>query len=66
MGHSGSQPGSVGKGLVHVIAGVLLIIVGIIGLFLPLIQGILLIFAGLMLLGFKKEQIRGWFKKLKF
>lgn len=25
MGHSGSQPGSVGKGIVHVIAGVLLI-----------------------------------------
>lgn len=25
MGHSGSQPGSVGKGIVHIIAGVLLI-----------------------------------------
>ena len=48
------------------IAGVILIIIGVIGLFLPIIQGVLLIFAGLLLLGVKKEQIKEWFKKLKF
>lgn len=48
------------------IAGVTLIIIGIIGLFLPLLQGLLLIFAGLLLLGIRKEQIKEWFKKLKF
>ena len=48
------------------IAGVILIILGIIGLFLPILQGILLIFAGLLLLGVKTEQIKAWFRKLKF
>lgn len=48
------------------IAGIFLIILGIIGLFLPILQGILLIFAGLLLLGIKKEQIKEWLKKLKF
>ena len=47
------------------IAGITLIIIGIIGLFVPIIQGILLIFAGLLLLGIKKEQIKKWVKKLK-
>lgn len=47
-------------------AGVLLIILGIIGLFLPILQGILMILAGLMLLGIKKEQVKKWLKKLKF
>lgn len=47
-------------------AGITLIGVGIIGLFLPILQGILLIIAGLLLMGVKKEQIRNWFKKLKF
>ena len=48
------------------ILGVTLIIIGIIGLFLPIIQGILLILAGLLLLGVKKEQIKKWINKLKF
>ena len=48
------------------IAGVILIIVGVIGLFLPIIQGVLLIIAGLLLIGVKKEQIKKWFRKLKF
>ena len=47
-------------------AGVALIGVGIIGLFLPILQGILMIIAGLLLLGVKKEQIREWLRKLKF
>lgn len=48
------------------IAGIVLVGIGIIGLFLPIVQGVLLIILGLMLLGIKKEQIKGWFKKLKF
>lgn len=48
------------------IAGVGLIVFGIVGLFVPILQGILMIFAGLLLLGIKKEQIKNWFRKLKF
>lgn len=48
------------------IAGIILIIIGVIGLFLPIIQGVLLIIAGLFLLGVKKKQIKKWFKRLKF
>lgn len=48
------------------IAGIALIGVGVAGLFLPVLQGVLMILAGLLLLGIKKEQIRKWFKKLVF
>ena len=48
------------------IAGIILIIIGIIGLFLPIIQGVLLIIAGLFLMGIKIEDVKKWFKKLKF
>lgn len=48
------------------IAGITLIGIGIIGLFVPILQGVLMIIAGLLILGIKKEQIKGWFKKLKF
>jgi len=48
------------------ILGIVLIAIGIIGLFLPVIQGILLIIAGLLLLGVKKEQMMKWVKKLSF
>ena len=51
--------------LIKGIAGIILIIIGIIGLFLPVIPGVLLILAGLILLGVKKEQIHKWIKKLK-
>ena len=47
------------------IAGITLIIVGIIGLFLPILQGVLMIIAGLLLLGIRKEQIKKWFEKIK-
>jgi len=47
------------------IAGIILIGIGIVGLFVPIIQGVLLIIAGLLILGIKKEQIGKWFKKLK-
>jgi hypothetical protein len=38
------------KRLVRIIAGIILILLGIAGLFLPILQGFLLIFAGLILL----------------
>ena len=47
------------------IAGVLLIIVGIIGLFLPVIPGTLLVIAGLLILGVKRETMKKCFGKLK-
>ena len=48
------------------IAGVILIGLGIVGLFLPILQGILLILAGLFLMEIKVDDIKKWFKKLKF
>ena len=48
------------------IAGVILIVIGIIGLFLPLIPGVLLMIAGLLLMGVKIDDIKKWFNKLKF
>ena len=47
-------------------AGVTLIGIGIVGLFVPILQGVLMIIGGLLLLGIKKEQIKKWFNKLKF
>lgn len=47
-------------------AGIIFIGVGIIGLFLPIIQGVLLITAGLFLLGIKLDNVKKWFRKLKF
>ena len=47
-------------------AGITLIGIGIVGLFLPIIQGVLLILAGLFLMGIKIEQIKKWFKKIQF
>jgi len=52
--------------ILKTILGVILIALGIIGLFLPVLQGILLIIGGLLLLGVKKEQIKNWLKRLKF
>lgn len=48
------------------IAGVALISVGIIGLFLPIIQGVLLIIAGLFLMGIRIDDVKKWLKDLKF
>ena len=47
------------------IAGVVLISIGIIGLFLPILQGILLIIAGLALMGIKLKDVRKWIKKIR-
>jgi len=48
------------------ILGGILIALGIIGLFLPILQGILLILAGLFLLEISVKDIKNWFKKLQF
>jgi len=48
------------------VVGIILIVVGVIGLFVPILQGVLMILAGLFLLGIKTEDIKKWFKKLKF
>ena len=46
--------------------GVILVLFGILGLFLPIVPGTLLIIAGLLLMGIKADRIKGWFRKLKF
>ncbi len=48
------------------VIGIFLIGLGIVGLFLPILQGILLILAGLFLMEIKVEDIKKWLKKLKF
>ncbi len=50
---------------VKITIGIILIVVGIAGIFLPIIQGILLIIAGLFLLGIKKEKLKEWINKSK-
>lgn len=52
------------KKLVRVGAGAFLVLLGIIGLFLPFLQGILLISAGLTML-FGHEQVKEWWEYLK-
>ncbi len=47
-------------------AGIILLVVGIAGLFLPIVPGILIIIAGLFLLEIKMEQVKRWIGKLKF
>jgi uncharacterized membrane protein YbaN (DUF454 family) len=44
--------------VVSMVLGVLLIIVGIIGLFLPIIQGIACIVAGLALVGYASPRVK--------
>ncbi len=52
------------------IAGSVLIALGVIGLFLPLIPGVLLILAGLVLIEVKvsylKKLLKKWIKKIGF
>jgi uncharacterized membrane protein YbaN (DUF454 family) len=52
------------KILLH-IAGIGLILLGIIGLFLPILQGILMIIAGIGLLSMANEGVRRWVDGLK-
>lgn len=46
--------------------GIALIGVGVIGIFLPIIPGILLILAGLFLMGIRIKDIKRWVSKLEF
>jgi len=48
------------------IAGLILIAIGIAGIFIPIVPGVLLILAGLFLMGIKVDDVKRWFKKLKF
>ena len=53
------------KGL-KVTAAVILILVGVVGLFLPVLQGMLLILLGLLLLGvIERGDIKRWLARLK-
>ncbi len=44
--------------IVRIVAGILLVILGIIGLFLPFLQGIFFLVIGLALLGFDLKRLR--------
>ena len=46
-----------------IIAGVICILIGIAGLFLPIIPGILMIVLGLIIMG-KKDLVNHWLEKL--
>ena len=48
------------------IIGMTLIALGVIALFVPFIPGILLILAGLFLAEIRIEQVKKWWKKIKF
>ena len=58
------SPPLVKKVLLH-IAGISLILLGIVGLFLPILQGVLLILAGLSLLSMGNEGVRRWINDLE-
>lgn len=59
-----SSPGLVKKILIH-ISGISLIVLGIAGLFLPFLQGIFLIVAGVGLLSTGNERVTRWVKGLR-
>ena len=51
--------------IIRMAFGIIMLVLGIIGLFVPILQGILFIMFGLMLMGVKKSQIKKWIKKFK-
>ncbi len=53
------------KRIVTTVGGLILILLGIVGLFLPILQGILLIVAGLGLLSIGNERLRNWIRRVK-
>lgn len=50
---------------VRIISGIILIVIGVIAFFIPIVPGFLFIFLGLVLLGIKKKRIKGWAEKIK-
>lgn len=59
-----NAPGPLKKVVIHV-GGISLILLGIVGLFLPILQGILLIVGGVGLLSIGNERVRKWIVALK-
>ncbi len=53
------------KKLLTTVGGIILILLGIVGLFLPILQGILLIVAGLGVLSIGNERLRKWLARMK-
>lgn len=47
------------------VVGLILVAVGIVGLFLPFLQGILLIALGLSVLSLVSERVAGWVRRLR-
>lgn len=47
------------------IVGLMLILLGILGLFLPFLQGFLLIAMGLSVMSLVSERVAGWVRKLR-
>ena len=60
---AGNSQSLLKKVVIHV-AGISLIILGLIGLVLPVLQGILMIIAGLSLLSMGNERVRRWLEGL--
>ncbi|NIS59526.1 MAG: hypothetical protein GTO13_02140 [Proteobacteria bacterium] len=52
------------KRIVTTLGGLILILLGIVGLFLPILQGVLLIVAGLGLLSIGNERLRKWIRRV--
>lgn len=44
----------------------ILITIGILGIFLPIIPGLVLIFAGLLILKIKPKDVKKWLRKIRF
>jgi hypothetical protein len=59
-----NEPGLLKK-ILTTVGGICLILLGIVGLLLPILQGILLIIAGLGLLSIGNERVRAWIGRLK-
>jgi len=60
----------ISKKTFFLILGITLIVIGVVGIFLPILQGLLIIFAGLFLIGEHKnikivDDIKSYIKKLR-
>ena len=51
------------EGWLRLIGGSLLILIGIAGIFLPIVPGIILILAGMVTINPDSERINGWFER---
>ena len=53
------------KRIVRLILGITLLVLGVIGLFVPILQGVLMIIAGLLILGPESKLVKKLLGKLK-